>query len=270
MSAGIIALLVLAVFVFIVAASGVRIVPQARAGVVERLGRYARTLDPGLTLIIPFVDRVKPLIDLREQVVTFPPQPVITEDNLVVGIDTVIYFTVTDAKAATYEVANPLQAIEQLTVTTLRNVIGGLDARGDADQPRQHQLAAARRARRGDRPLGHPRQPRRAQVGRAAAHGPGGDGEADARRARPPRDDPHRRGRQAVADPHRRGREAGGGAEGRGRPHRRRSCAPRARRRRSRPSSRRSTTARPTSSCSPTSTCRCCRSSPRGRRTRSS
>ena len=89
-------------------------------------GRYARTLDPGLTLIVPFIDRVKPLIDLREQVVTFPPQPVITEDNLVVGIDTVIYFTVTDPKAATYEVANPLQAIEQLTVTTLRNVIGGL------------------------------------------------------------------------------------------------------------------------------------------------
>src|ERR671932_455656 len=126
MTAGLIALIVLAVFVFIVAASGVRIVPQARAGIVERLGRYSRTLDPGLTLIVPFVDRVKPLIDLREQVVSFPPQPVITEDNLVVGIDTVIYFTVTDAKAATYEVANPLQAIEQLTVTTLRNVIGGM------------------------------------------------------------------------------------------------------------------------------------------------
>src|SRR5881392_4237933 len=126
MTAGLIALIVLALFVFIVAAAGVRIVPQARAGVVERLGRYARTLDPGLTLIVPFIDRVKPLIDLREQVVTFPPQPVITEDNLVVGIDTVIYFTVTDAKAATYEVANPLQAIEQLTVTTLRNVIGGM------------------------------------------------------------------------------------------------------------------------------------------------
>ena len=92
----------------------------------ERLGRYSRTLDAGLTLIVPFVDRVKPLIDLREQVVAFPPQPVITEDNLVVGIDTVIYFTVTDPKAATYEIANPLQAIEQLTVTTLRNVIGGL------------------------------------------------------------------------------------------------------------------------------------------------
>jgi regulator of protease activity HflC (stomatin/prohibitin superfamily) len=126
MTAGAIALIVLAIFVLIVAMSGVRIVPQARAGVVERLGRYTRTLEAGLTLIVPFVDRVKPLIDLREQVVTFPPQPVITEDNLVVGIDTVIYFTVTDAKAATYEVANPLQAIEQLTVTTLRNVIGGL------------------------------------------------------------------------------------------------------------------------------------------------
>src|SRR6201991_586558 len=126
MTAGLIALIVLALFVFVVAAAGVRIVPQARAGVVERLGRSSRTLDPGLTLIVPFIDRVKPLIDLREQVVSFPPQPVITEDNLVVAIDTVIYFTVTDAKAATYEVANPLQAIEQLTVTTLRNVIGGM------------------------------------------------------------------------------------------------------------------------------------------------
>src|SRR5690242_17484314 len=126
MTAGLIALIVLALFVFIVAASGIRIVPQARAGVVERLGRYARTLDPGLALIVPFVDRVKPLIDLREQVVSFPPQPVITEDNLVVGIDTVIYFTVTNAKDVTYEVANPLQAMEQLTVTTLRNVIGGM------------------------------------------------------------------------------------------------------------------------------------------------
>jgi regulator of protease activity HflC (stomatin/prohibitin superfamily) len=126
MSAGIIALLVLIVVVFLIAASGVRIVPQARAGVVERLGRFQRTLDPGLALIVPFVDRVKPLIDLREQVVSFPPQPVITEDNLVVQIDTVIYFTVTDPKDVTYEVANPLQAMEQLTVTTLRNVIGGM------------------------------------------------------------------------------------------------------------------------------------------------
>src|ERR671928_1003790 len=126
MSAGVIALIAIAVFVFIIAAAGVRIVPRARAGIVNRLGRYTRTLDPGLALIGPFVDRVKPLLDLREQVVSFPPQPVITEDNLVVNIDTVIYFQVTDAKAATYEIADYISAIEQLTVTTLRNVIGGL------------------------------------------------------------------------------------------------------------------------------------------------
>jgi regulator of protease activity HflC (stomatin/prohibitin superfamily) len=126
MSAGIIVLIVVAVFVLLVAFRTVRIVPQAKAGVVERLGRYSRTLSPGLAIVMPFVDRVRPLIDLREQVVTFAPQPVITEDNLVVQIDTVLYFTITDAKSVTYEVANPLQAIEQLTVTTLRNVIGGL------------------------------------------------------------------------------------------------------------------------------------------------
>jgi len=114
------------VFVLFVAARTIRIIPQARAGVVERLGRYSRTLDPGLAIVIPAIDRVKPLIDLREQVVTFPPQPVITEDNVSVGIDSVLYFTVTDAKSVTYEVANPLQAIEQLTVTTLRNIIGGM------------------------------------------------------------------------------------------------------------------------------------------------
>ena len=124
--AGWIVLAVVGVFVIFVAARTVRIIPQARAGVVERLGRYQRTLAPGLAVVLPFVDRVKPLIDLREQVVTFQPQPVITEDNLVVGIDSVLYFTITDPKAVTYEVANPLQAIEQLTVTTLRNVIGGM------------------------------------------------------------------------------------------------------------------------------------------------
>jgi regulator of protease activity HflC (stomatin/prohibitin superfamily) len=122
-----IAVLVVALFVLIVLARTVRIVPQARAGVVERLGRYSRTLNAGLTIVVPFVDRIREMIDLREQVVSFPPQPVITEDNLVVSIDTVIYFQVTDPKAATYEVANFIQAIEQLTVTTLRNVIGGLD-----------------------------------------------------------------------------------------------------------------------------------------------
>jgi regulator of protease activity HflC (stomatin/prohibitin superfamily) len=125
--AALIAVLVVAAFVLIVLARTIRIVPQARAGVVERLGRYSRTLNAGLTIVVPFVDRIREMIDLREQVVSFPPQPVITEDNLVVSIDTVIYFQVTDPKAATYEVANFIQAIEQLTVTTLRNVIGGLD-----------------------------------------------------------------------------------------------------------------------------------------------
>jgi regulator of protease activity HflC (stomatin/prohibitin superfamily) len=125
-SAGLIVLLVIAGLVFLLLARSIRIVPQARAGIVERLGRYNRTLDAGLALVIPFVDRLRPLVDLREQVVSFPPQPVITEDNLVVSIDTVVYYQVTDAKAATYEIANYITGIEQLTVTTLRNVIGGM------------------------------------------------------------------------------------------------------------------------------------------------
>jgi regulator of protease activity HflC (stomatin/prohibitin superfamily) len=110
----------------IVVARTVRIVPQARAGVVERLGRYSRTLTPGLVILVPVVDRVRQMIDLREQVVSFAPQPVITEDNLVLSIDTVIYYQVTDARSATYEIADYIQAIEQLTVTTLRNLIGGM------------------------------------------------------------------------------------------------------------------------------------------------
>jgi len=124
--AALIVLGVIALVVLVTLARAIRIVPQARAGIVERLGRYNRTLDAGLALVIPYVDRVKPLIDLREQVVSFPPQPVITEDNLVINIDTVIYFQVTDPKAALYEIQNFIAAIEQLTVTTLRNVIGGM------------------------------------------------------------------------------------------------------------------------------------------------
>src|SRR5207237_2886966 len=104
----------------------VRMVPRARAGVVERFGKYRATLPAGLNIVVPFVDKMRYLIDLREQVVSFPPQPVITEDNLVVSIDTVIYFQVTDRRSATYEIANYIQGIEQLTVTTLRNVIGGM------------------------------------------------------------------------------------------------------------------------------------------------
>jgi regulator of protease activity HflC (stomatin/prohibitin superfamily) len=120
-------LIVLVVLVALVVWRSVRIIPQATAGIVERFGRYHRTLNAGLNMVTPFVDRLRPLIDLREQVVSFPPQPVITRDNLVVGIDTVIYFQVTDPKAATYEVANYITAVEQLTVTTLRNVVGGMD-----------------------------------------------------------------------------------------------------------------------------------------------
>ncbi len=124
---GTILLLVFIALVVLVISRSIRIVPQATAGIVERFGRYHRTLNAGLNMVTPFVDRLRPLIDLREQVVSFPPQPVITRDNLVVGIDTVIYFQVTDARAATYEVANYITAVEQLTVTTLRNVVGGME-----------------------------------------------------------------------------------------------------------------------------------------------
>jgi regulator of protease activity HflC (stomatin/prohibitin superfamily) len=124
--AAVIVIIIVALIVFVTLARTIRVVPQARAAVVERLGRYSRTLSPGLTLVVPFIDRIRATIDLREQVVSFPPQPVITEDNLVVSIDSVIYFQVTEPKSATYEIANYIQAIEQLTVTTLRNVIGGM------------------------------------------------------------------------------------------------------------------------------------------------
>jgi regulator of protease activity HflC (stomatin/prohibitin superfamily) len=127
MSAPNIALVVLLVFAIAVVVAAIKIIPQARAGIIERLGKYHRTLGPGLSLIIPGIDRLRPLVDLREKVVSFPPQPVITEDNLVVSIDTVIYFQVTNAKAATYEIENYIQGIEQLVVTTLRNSVGGLD-----------------------------------------------------------------------------------------------------------------------------------------------
>ena len=126
--------IVLVVVVLLVAAlvvtainKTIRIVPQATAVIVERLGRYSRTLEPGLHWLVPFVDRPRAVVDLREQVVSFPPQPVITSDNLVVNIDTVIYFQPTDPKSAVYEIFNYIQGIEQLTVTTLRNVIGSLD-----------------------------------------------------------------------------------------------------------------------------------------------
>ena len=131
------------VFVVLVLAKTIRIIPQARAGIVERFGKYKTTLQPGLNIITPFVDRVRYVIDMREQVVSFPPQPVITEDNLVVSIDTVIYFQVTDPVSATYEIANYIQAVEQLTMTTLRNVVGGMDLEQHPDLARGDQRGAA-------------------------------------------------------------------------------------------------------------------------------
>ncbi|PPK92169.1 regulator of protease activity HflC (stomatin/prohibitin superfamily) [Kineococcus xinjiangensis] len=124
---GPVVLVLLAILVVAAIAKTIRIVPQASAVIVERLGRYSRTLDAGLNILVPFIDKPRAVVDLREQVVSFPPQPVITSDNLVVSIDTVIYYQPTDPKAATYEIANYIQGIEQLTVTTLRNVIGSLD-----------------------------------------------------------------------------------------------------------------------------------------------
>jgi regulator of protease activity HflC (stomatin/prohibitin superfamily) len=125
--AGIIITAVIALVVLVTVMRSVRIVPQARARNVERFGRYRKTLEPGMNFIIPFVDRLKALIDLREQVVSFMGQPVITEDNLVVQIDTVLFFQVTDPKAADYEIVNYIQAIEQITATMLRSVIGSMD-----------------------------------------------------------------------------------------------------------------------------------------------
>jgi regulator of protease activity HflC (stomatin/prohibitin superfamily) len=118
---------VVALLVIITVIRSVRIVPQARARNVERLGRYRKTLGPGLNFVIPMIDRVKPMIDLREQVVSFVGAPVITEDNLVVLIDTVLFFQVTDPRAADYEIVNYIQAIEQITATMLRSVIGSMD-----------------------------------------------------------------------------------------------------------------------------------------------
>jgi regulator of protease activity HflC (stomatin/prohibitin superfamily) len=111
---------------FVLLAKSVRPVPLGKAGVVERLGRYSRTVDAGLAILVPFLDRLRPLIDLKEQVLSLPPQPVITEDNELVCIDMDVYFQVTDPKAATYEVADYTQGVERLTVTTLRNVVGNL------------------------------------------------------------------------------------------------------------------------------------------------
>ena len=218
---------------------------------------------PGLAILVPFVDRLRPLIDLREQVVSFPPQPVITEDNLVVGIDTVLYFQVTDPRAATYEIANYIQAVEQLTVTTLRNVVGGLnleEALTSRDQI-NGQLRGVLDEATGKWGI------RVNRVEIKAIDPPRSIQDSMEKQMRAERERRatilHRRGHQAVPDPHRRGRAA---VRDPARPRatrRPRCCAPTARRRRSSRSSTPSTPATRTRSCWPTSTCRCCRRSPR-------
>jgi len=169
----------LVAFVLIIVARTIRVVPQASAVIVERLGRYARTLDAGLHFLVPFLDRPRATVDLREQVVTFDPQPVITSDNLVVSIDTVIYFQPTDPRAAVYEIADYILGIEQLTVTTLRNVIGSLAL--EQTRTSRDEINAQLRGR-----------------GRQAVA------------------DPHGRGRQAVGDPAGRGPGPGGRPQGPG------------------------------------------------------
>ncbi len=126
MTTGLIVLAILAVVVFLVAARSVRIIPQSRVGIVQRFGRYHRTAQSGLTFVVPVVDRMLPKTDLREQVVSFQPQAVITNDNVGMQISTVVYYRVVDARAAEYEVASFITALEQITQTTLRNVIGNL------------------------------------------------------------------------------------------------------------------------------------------------
>ena len=124
--AGLVLLAVLVIFAIIVVAKSVALIPQAEAAVIERLGRYSKTVSGQLTLLIPFIDRIRARVDLRERVVSFPPQPVITEDNLTVNIDTVVYFQVTNPQAAVYQINNYIVGVEQLTTTTLRNVVGGM------------------------------------------------------------------------------------------------------------------------------------------------
>src|SRR5215212_6000654 len=203
------ALLILVVlFVVVGLAKTVRIVPQARAGIVERFGKYRATLPAGLNVVMPFVDRVRYLIDLREQVVSFPPQPVITEDNLVVSIDTVIYFQVTDPVAATYEIANYISAIEQLTMTTLRNIVGGMDL--------EQTLTSREDINRGlSGVLDEATDRRGVRVGRVEIKGidpPPSIKDSMEKQMRADRDKrghPDRRGSAAVVDPDRRGKQAG-------------------------------------------------------------
>ena len=190
--------IILVVLVLLVLAANVRVVPQSRAFVIERLGAFQGVWGVGLHFKIPFIERVAKNVSLKEQVVDFPPQPVITKDNVTMQIDTVIYFQITDPKLYTYGVENPMSAIENLTATTLRNIIGdleldqslthrwGLGAGPAPPQPRPHQRSDAGHSGRGHRQLGHQGQPGGAEEHHAAQRHSGVHGEADAGRARAP------------------------------------------------------------------------------------
>ena len=170
-------------FLLIIVVLNIKIVPQSKAYVIERLGTYHATWETGLHVKIPFLERVAKVVSLKEQVADFPPQPVITKDNVTMQIDTVIFFQITDAKLYTYGVERPISAIENLTATTLRNSHRRDGARSYAHLPRYDQCENPRYPRRSDRPLGHQGQPRGAEEYRTACRDPGCDGEADEGRA---------------------------------------------------------------------------------------
>ena len=211
MNVGLILLALVAFIVILFVFMAIKMVNQGYTYVVERLGRYHKTLTPGLHFLFPFVDSIRERIDMREQVVPFPPQPVITSDNINVSIDTVIYYQVTNPIAATYEIADPMAAIEQLAVTTLRNIIGTMDM--EQALTGRDQINGQLRGQL-DEATG--RWGIRVSRVELKAIRPGRDGTADEGRARPPRRDPHGRGRQAVRRSDGRGREAVRYPQGRG------------------------------------------------------
>jgi regulator of protease activity HflC (stomatin/prohibitin superfamily) len=205
-------LVVVLLFVLLVVVSvvkAVQIIPQAQAAVVERLGRYQRTLTPGLAFLVPFIDRIRARIDLREQVVSFPPQPVITQDNLTVNIDTVVYYQVLNAQAAVYEISDYITGVEQITITTLRNVVGGMSLEGTLTSRDEINDKLRGELDKATGSWG-------IRVGRVeikAIDPPPSIQESMERQMKADREkrahDPHRRGPAGVGDPQRGGAEAG-------------------------------------------------------------
>ena len=277
-STSLIVALVIALAVIFILASSIRVIRQQRVGMVERLGRFNRTLEPGPHLLIPVLDKVRYNLDMRENVIPFPPQGVITEDNLMVGIDSVIYFQIVDPERAAYEAQDYVKAIEQLTQTTLRNIIGGLDleqtltSREEINQKLRVVLDEAtgkwgikvnRVELRAIEPPPTIRDAMEKGPAPSATSAPRSSSPraSASRTSSPPavRRSPRSCGRRVTARP------PCSGPRPTGRP---RCCGPRARRRRSGPCSTRSTPASPTRRCCRTSTCRCCRSWPRATRTR--